>query len=119
MLFHSNFPGFPEISLNDKVINPRYTIHAQNEAMKDIYNVIELPYEIATDEIKIFEAKISNTGNIEKIAFRVNYTPDDYFDLCMVMLLDGKNTIKTVWLNAKNDKHNTLDADKYDNGRVK
>lgn len=117
MLYHSSLPNFPKIkNLPTGIVNPSYSIHAQDEAVKDIYNIIILPCEIDMSEIEIFEVEIIN-DEIVKIAFRMEY--DEIFDLCVAMNLDKKFTVKTVWLNEISDNHYTLDESKYDNRKVK
>jgi len=109
MLYHKN-TGMPEVKISQTKIKPRYSIHAQDEAVKDIYNIIELPYEINLADADIFEVE-TNGKKIVKIAFRVEY--DEIFDLCFAMLIPS-NRVKTVWLNEKIDNHDTLDKTKYD-----
>lgn len=94
MLYHKEL-GFPDTLILHKSYNKllNYSLHAIKSAKEDI---IEVETE---DNIKV-----------DKVLIRVPYS--EYFDLCIVILLDN-SLVKTVWLNSVDDKHFTLVKEKY------
>lgn len=74
--------------------------------------VIELPATINLTECEIIEIEVENS-QIVKILVRLPY--DDEYDLNMP-ILNANARVKTVWLNCKDDTHDTLDRTKYIGG---
>jgi hypothetical protein len=88
--------------------NLKYTKHARQACLSDRYGVITPPFHVDLKPNQIIEAYLCGK-TIEKITVRVDYNSD--FDLVMVLIpLQGKATVKTCWLNSRNDTHKTLDA---------
>jgi hypothetical protein len=88
-----------------------YSNHAKRASKNDRYdNEINLPNVLDTNmavaiEIEMFEYETT------KVVYRTSY--DDKHDLVLVVN-PKKQFVRTVWLNRKDDIHNTLDASKYD-----
>jgi len=108
-LYHFEI-GFPK-GLNTKlgVLDLFYTRHALNAARDDRYGKINLPRRINTDKAKAIEVEVTGY-RVTKIVYRIHY--NDKFDL--VIVVGEECRVYTVWLNAKDDKHKTLDHRKYD-----
>lgn len=60
--------------------------------------------------IKPFEVEVDENGNVVKCAIRTKY--DDKRDISIVF---RKDIVVTAWLNENDDKHYTLDKNKYEN----
>jgi hypothetical protein len=123
--FHKEV-GYPE-----KVIIPEGTIyleetsHARKEAKNDRYlnddeDKLEIPDSIEVSNNNIFEIETDEQAITQKIACRVDYDSDR--DLVLALQRPNGNMysptnkwkVKTVWINMKNDKHETLDSSNYD-----
>lgn len=69
---------------------------------------------LVLNPIKPFEVEIDE-GNLNKYIVRLPY--NDYQDISIVILCHNQNTglplVKTAWLNHKDDKHYTLNKNKY------
>lgn len=69
---------------------------------------------LVLNPIKPFEVEIDE-GNLNKYIVRLPY--NDYQDISIVILCHNQNTglplVKTAWLNYKDDKHYTLNKNKY------
>lgn len=111
-LYHS------EIRLPDGFVAPthrvrlRWTRHADEARVTDRYGDIRR-FETATlGRLSVVEVGVEG-GRIAKILFRGRYT--DTLDVCMVLIPNGTApwTVKTVWVNERNDAHATLDRRRY------
>jgi len=108
-LYHFEI-GFPKgLITKFGVIEVTYKRHALNAAETDRYGRIDLPRTINTDTAKAIEVEVINR-QVVKIVYRTKYNDD--FDLILVLSRDA--SVRTVWLNSVNDKHKTLDRNKYD-----
>lgn len=114
MLYHTDL-GFPDsLELREGYyIEPKYSAHALKAAKEDRYGIINLPKTIEFSKKAIIEVETKDNVEADKIVVRIPYSGED--DLCLVILLDSK-VVKTVWLNKRSDKHNTLDKNKYSYG---
>lgn len=61
-------------------------------------------------EIKPFEVEVI-ASKITKFCVRTSY--NDKKDVCIVFAVGEQLTVKTAWLNNKEDKHETLDKTKF------
>lgn len=111
-LFHS------EIRLPDGFVAPTarvrllWTKHADRARRDDRYGMIPR-FETATlGNLRVIEVGMEN-GRIAKILFRGQMNAD--LDVCMVLMPTTRTswTVKTVWINERNDSHKTLDRSKY------
>lgn len=88
----------------------RWTRHADESRRNDRYGDIKR-FETATlDRLSVIEVGMES-GNVAKILFRGRYT--DNLDVCMVLIPGRVWTVKTVWINERNDLHKTLNRSKY------
>jgi hypothetical protein len=95
-----------------------YSKHAQKEFALDKYNKtnLMLPIIIDIQAQAIFEiemedySKSENPRKPNKIVCRISL--NETTDLNLAIIWQDK-CVKTVWLNEKNDKHDTLDLSKY------
>ncbi len=101
----------PEMTLKSVDAQLRYTWHALNRA--DEKGIDNLPDYINFANTELIELEVVR-GKPYKVVVREHY--DLKHDLCLVILLKDL-TVKTVWLNSKNDKHQTLDASRYNKGK--
>lgn len=103
-------------------VNP--SPHAQSEAQNDRYladgeTALAIPRVVEVREDNVFEVEELSNG-LYKVGVRESY--DATRDIIYIILLDGgvndpisPCTLKTVWVNEKNDQHTTLDVSAYDN----
>lgn len=90
-----------------------YGQHARRESMQDRYGNIPLPKGLRLARFTVIE--IGMVGNtVSKILFRGRL--DERRDLCIVLIPNGDKPwfCKTVWVNVRTDKHNTLNVAKYE-----
>lgn len=103
LLFHKDI-GIPDNLLRAPLAGMplRYGRHAQQAAMDDgLYN---LPSKVPSS-YTVFEVESTN-GRASKWGVRFTCDERPTHDMCVVFLPDG--FVKTIWLNAKTDKHKTL-----------
>lgn len=109
-LFHS------DIRLPDGFVAPRgrvslrWTRHADQARVSDRYGDIPKFSTATLDNLNVIEVGVEN-GRVVKILFRGRMSAD--LDVCMVLIPGTVWTVKTVWINERNDKHGTLDRSKY------
>lgn len=113
-LYHYTL-GFPKgFSSNVGTVQLTFTGHALHAALTDRYGRIVLPKSIDTREALCIEALIEG-GQVGKLVYRTAYSKN--YDLILVCIPKrGGFTVATVWLNDRQDSHQTLDASKYDRG---
>lgn len=61
----------------------------------------------------LYEVETEAKDKIIKCAIRTSYDLDRDISIVFAVSKDGKNIVKTAWLNGKNDRHFTLDKSKY------
>ncbi len=109
-LYHKDI-GLPKnIYIQEKFIRLKYTPHALKEASSDRYGEIKLPSSITIKRSEVIEVETIN-NKLNKLVLRITY--NETHDLIIVILIKG-NKVKTVWLNSKDDIHQTLDESKYE-----
>ena len=86
-----------------------YTYHAQQEAQRDRYGVIELPRVLDTDTAQLIELYIGEGDTPVKYVYRTRY--NERFDLVLVVTANWR--VIALWLNDKRDNHRTLNRAKY------
>lgn len=89
-----------------------YTEHAKRAAQDDRYGTIPLPKFFAAEGAQLIEVE-TQAGFPVKQLWRRKLDKDN--DLVMAITKDGR--VKTVWLNRSDDKHRTLQVDKYQRER--
>ena len=88
-----------------------YSNHAINASRDDRYGDIQLPTFIDTNTAKVIEVEIVQDRFLSKVVYRVSY--NETHDLIIVVIPE-RWLVKTVWLNAKSDKHQTLNRGRYE-----
>lgn len=112
-LFHKDV-FLPRIKLPTGVFSLNYTQHALDKQKSDKYGKLTLPKMLDTSKAEVVELELDSLG-IAKIAYRLPM--DKYRDLSIVVI-PGKTymKVKTVWSNPWNDKHSTLQRNRYVGG---
>lgn len=95
-------------ALTGVTLNLKASEHAKRAARSDRYGFIHIPEAITFNGADVVEAEFVN-GKLSKVVVRLPY--DAQNDAIFVCLTDG--TLKTVWLNRKNDLHKTLKKELY------
>jgi len=101
----------PDLPLKFGKQRLNYSNHALNASRDDRYGDIQLPTFIDTNTAKVIEVEIIQGRFLSKVVYRVNYS--DTHDLIIVVIPE-RWFVKTVWLNAKSDKHQTLNKNRYE-----
>lgn len=91
-----------------------YSNHALNAAQDDRYGYINLPSYIDTNTAKVIEIEIVQDRFLSKVVYRISYSKTH--DLVIVVIPE-RWFVKTVWLNAKSDKHQTLNRSRYESAK--
>jgi len=99
----------PKLNIPDRDIPLEYTYHAKEAALTDRFGIIILPESINLKNCDIIEIEIKNS-DIVKMVVRTSYN-EDYDITLVISFTSGK--VKTVWLNRKDDLHNTLNKSNY------
>ncbi len=107
-LYHKDI-FMPPLRLGNGMIKLNYSLHALDSAYNDRYDIIKLEECYNFSKAEIVEVEVKN-GVAIKVVARFDY--NDKYDLTIVVVPQTK-IVKTVWLNRKDDIHNTLDATKY------
>lgn len=81
-----------------------YTNHAIEASKDDRYARIVLPSKLYAKFAKAVEVE-TNGDKVYKTVYRIPY--NEKYDLVMVVLIP-EFRVKTVWLNRKDDLHDTL-----------
>lgn len=88
----------------------RWTRHADEARKNDRYGDIPRFKTATLRRLSVVEVGVEN-GKVVKILFRGRL--DDTRDVCMVLIPGREWTVKTVWVNERNDAHKTLDRSRY------
>lgn len=88
----------------------RWTSHARQAAQSDRYGDIPMRDSMTLDWYDVVEVGMRN-GQTSKIVFRGGMDKDN--DIVIVLIPGKVWTVKTAWINRKNDAHKTLDRSKY------
>lgn len=95
------------------VLNVVLTNHAREQAFRHGMQIVP-PQKITIKEEEIVEMEVFN-GKVIKLVARFNY--NSFKDLVLVFIPEEINAIvKTLWLNDKNDNHETLDLNRIRRG---
>lgn len=116
-LFNKRAYGLPEFQINTRRIRLRYSRHAivrleeYNAFAGMRYGEVEAPSMVDLQDIDIVEMETTPDGLPVKIVGR--YAVDPKRDLVLIIVLRN-STVKTMWINVKDDHHNTLNKRGYD-----
>lgn len=112
MLYHKQL-GLPSSigEIVGKTYYCHFTKHALRACLNDRYGTIVPPRAFTVELDSIVEIETGEHG-IEKVVVRLPYKGG--FDLVIAFIPDDHFAeVKTCWLNAKSDAHETLDETKY------
>lgn len=89
-----------------------YSQHAIRASFSDHYGEIRILKSLTMSRFDVVEVETLD-GEVVKLVIRGSYNED--FDIVMAVMPTASNTffVKTVWLNRKNDRHATLDRNRY------
>ena len=93
----------------NKEISLRYSNHAIRASQNDRYGGIELPNSINPSNGTLIEVELRDNKVVKRV---IRYAYNSTHDLIIVVTIPDY-VVKTVWLNCKTDKHNTLKEWKY------
>jgi len=109
-LYHVELGLPPGFALPGDRVNLRWTNHAEHARTSDRYGVIP---KVSTLPLSVFSViEVGMEGRrVAKVVVRgsLNKTQDAIF----VLIPGSEWTVKTVWINEKNDQHKTLDRSRY------
>lgn len=86
-----------------------YSSHALREAQSDRYGSIPLPERFEARGATLIEVEAVDSVVVKQLWRK---PIDESRDLVMAITSEG--TVKTVWVNVRKDKHNTLDPRRYE-----
>lgn len=109
-LYHRDVYLPPTLKLPNGAFCLYYSKHAEDEAKRDRYGPIPLPAYISTNNADVIEVE-TNNYEVVKVVYRQRL--DEKRDICLAVLIGRKWTVKTVWINERNDTHKTLQVHKY------
>jgi hypothetical protein len=116
-LYNKRVFGLPEFDLNVRHIRLRYSRHATirldeyNREFGWRFGDVKAPSVIDLDEVEVVELEATPEGEVVKIVGR--YSIDPNRDLVLIIVLDNC-TVKTMWVNNKDDQHRTINKKGYD-----
>ena len=108
--------------LATKLFNKNYSLHLfehllystdkHGMTMRELDRIID---ELIDNKRRYFLYEIETRGkdDIVKCVVRTNYNLDRDISIVFAISKDGKNIVKTAWLNDKKDTHVTLNKYKY------
>lgn len=111
MLYHVDV-FMPKFSFPMGQFKLRYSQHAIRECNSDRYGIIIPPQNITTSNAKIIEVETNENNKIIKIVYR-QYLDTKRDIVIAVDITRQPWTVKTVWVNLRNDNHKTLNTSKY------
>lgn len=107
-LYHKDI-GFPDLPMKPTWVKLKYGSHAREEALADRYGVIRLPEKVLLKRDNLIELGMVGK-RVTKVVTRQIYSKTH--DL-IIVISAADNFVRTVWLNAVDDLHSTLDRSKY------
>lgn len=110
-LYHRDI-GLPDCACLFRSFGLTYTFHAKRACVSDRYGTIRPPVSVIPRHGQIIEVEVWN-NHIVKAVVRTTY--NDICDLILVLIpgSPAEATVKTCWLNRRDDNHRTLDRTKY------
>ena len=112
-LFHSTICLPPNLNKFFREYELKISGHAVDSTI-DKNGFFAYPSFVRVHHKNVVEVETNENGEIIKILVRIPYKYKAGFDLCIVIIPDGKQArVKTGWLNSRKDNHKTLDVTKY------
>lgn len=105
-----------------KLFNKNYSLHLFEHLLysTDKHNMTMRELDRIIDELIdnnrsyfLYEVETKGKDDITKCVLRTSYDLDKDISIVFAVSKDGKNIVKTAWLNNKRDIHTTLDKSKY------
>ena len=91
----------------------QYTAHCLDNARLRVLNIEQLLYfiknELQLNSDDVFEIYTDEKNNIFKLCYRINF--NNVYDF--ILVLSKEKEIITIYINSKNDKHETLRGELY------
>ena len=125
MLYHRNIYWKDDFDKQINIIldnntNFQFSNHLKNRHdLKheiDYVKVNNIIHKIKHNHFKPFECETDNNGKVIKFVIRTTYIYNKNHISIVFLNTESCILIKTVWLNRINDKHYTLNKDKYEKG---
>ena len=110
-VFFPNIKALKEINILLNYLNWKYSQHCLENLKYRVLNITPLLLYIKNMTLNwqdIFEYYQREDGKIEIICYRINWKEYDF-----ILVLSRKKEIITIYINAKNDKHETLNKNLY------
>jgi len=99
-----------------RVLRLTYSRHALEASVSDrVLRNIVLPDYIKVSDCEVVEAETDDSGKLSKVVLRTEYRQDSRYHLVLVVI-PGRNLVKTVWANRANDTHRSLNRSRYFRG---
>lgn len=113
MLYHADvfWPKQVSKQLPFGVWTVVYSTHAYQQSFDDRYGEIPLLRELDLSNATVFEAEYDGR-RVNKVVVRI---PHDHRDIVLAANVNRDRTlyVRTVWFNLADDKHETLNHQKY------
>jgi hypothetical protein len=109
-LYHADIRLPHGFRLPNRVVSLKWTNHATSARKDDRYGFIPAPTALNLGECRVIEVGVQGR-RVAKVVVRVEL--DDDNDLVFVLIPGNVWTVKTVWINERNDSHKTLDRSRY------
>jgi hypothetical protein len=111
MLYHKDI-GFPtSLDIPEGMVSLWYSAHAKDRIVGKYKGQLILPTFIKITKNNTVEVSSEDNITVNKVMVRTTY--NEKKDICVV-LIPQTGKVVTLWMNYKNDKHDTLDKSKYD-----
>lgn len=114
-LYHMDL-GFPYTFKypENLTVNLEWGRHAKSQAEEDRYGLIHMVETLNTDDYYPVEVEYDLLNSQATKMLLRSKKAEQGLNLCVAVIPTGNNWfVKTVWYNKADDKHNTLDVDKY------
>ncbi len=110
-LYHTDIRLPTGFRLPDRVVELAWTRHAEGARHNDRYGVIPKIPVVNLGLCRTIEVELQGKRVLKVV---VRTALDKTNDIVLVLVPGpGAWTVKTVWINKKNDSHKTLDRSKY------
>lgn len=110
-LYHTDIRLPDGFRLPNRMVELEWTRHAEGARHNDRYGTIPRVPVVNLGLCRTIEVGLEGR-RVRKVVVRTEL--DDTNDMILVLVPGpGKWTVKTVWINQKNDTHRTLDRSKY------
>jgi hypothetical protein len=109
-LYHADIRLPDGFRLPNRLVNLRWTRHAEGARLSDRYGLIPQIPVLNLGECRTIEVGME-AGRVAKVVVRAEL--DDDADVVFALIPGNVWTVKTVWINLRSDTHSTLDRSRY------